>query len=92
MRYECALVAEIYMFSDNFRRGEKGGKGRKGSKMASAAADIGWKAFQAVNKALPESEAITPKWAAEPLLKSYERTAPPLASPGVCISLPVSRD
>ena len=69
------------MFSDNFRRGEKGGKGRKGSKMASAAADIGWKAFQAVNKALPESEAITPKWAAEPLLKSYERTAPPLGFP-----------
>jgi uncharacterized radical SAM superfamily Fe-S cluster-containing enzyme len=49
--------------------------------MASAAADIGWKAFQAVNKALPESEAITPKWAAEPLLKSYERTAPPLGFP-----------
>src|SRR5215210_6646672 len=68
------------MFSDNFRRGEKG-KGRKGSKMASAAADIGWKAFQAVNKAVPESEAITPKWAAEPLLKSYERTAPPLGFP-----------
>ena len=69
------------MFSDNFRRGEGKGKGRKGSKIASAAADIGWKAFQAVNKALPESDAITPKWAAEPLLKSYERTAPPLGFP-----------
>ena len=66
------------MFSDNFRRGEGNGKGRKGSKAVSAMADIGWKAFQAVNKALPESEAITPKWAAEPLLKSYERTPPPL--------------
>jgi len=31
-------------------------------------ADLGWKAFQAVNKALPEGQAIQPKWAAEPLL------------------------
>jgi len=69
------------MFSDNFRRGEGKGKGRRGSKAASMAADLGWKAFQAVNKALPESESITPAWAAEPLLKSYERTAPPLGFP-----------
>ena len=69
------------MFSDNFRRGEGGGKGRKGSKAVSKMADIGWKAFQAVNRSLPESDAITPKWAAEPLLKSYERTAPPLGFP-----------
>ncbi len=40
------------MFSDNFRRGEGGkGKGKTGSKAASKLADIGWKAFQAVNKA-----------------------------------------
>jgi uncharacterized radical SAM superfamily Fe-S cluster-containing enzyme len=69
------------MFSDNFRRGEGKGNGKKGSKAVSKMADIGWKAFQAVNKALPESDAITPKWAAEPLLKSYERTAPPLGFP-----------
>lgn len=69
------------MFSDNFRRGEGKGKGKAGSKAASLAADIGWKAFQAVNTLVPESEAITPKWAAEPLLKSYERTAPPLGFP-----------
>ena len=69
------------MFSDNFRRGEKGAKGRRGSKAASLAADIGWKAFQAVNTLVPESDAITPAWAAEPLLKSYERTAPPLGFP-----------
>jgi uncharacterized radical SAM superfamily Fe-S cluster-containing enzyme len=68
------------MFSDNFRRGE-GGKGRKGSKAVSKLADIGWKAFQAVNTALPEGQAIQPKWAAEPLLKSYERSAPPLGFP-----------
>jgi len=38
------------MFSDNFRRGEGKGKGKTGSKAASKLADIGWKAFQAVNK------------------------------------------
>ena len=69
------------MFSDNFRRGEGKGSGKKGSKAVSKMADIGWKAFQAVNTILPESDAITPKWAAEPLLKSYERTAPPLGFP-----------
>ena len=69
------------MFSDNFRRGEGGGKGKKGSKAVSKMADIGWKAFQAVNKAIPEGESIKPAWAAEPLLKSYERTAPPLGFP-----------
>jgi 7,8-dihydro-6-hydroxymethylpterin dimethyltransferase len=69
------------MFSDNFRRGEGKGKGRKGSKAVSKMADIGWKAFQAVNKAVPEGKSIQPSWAAEPLLKSYERTAPPLGFP-----------
>jgi len=69
------------MFSDNFRRGEENGKGRTGSKAVSKLADIGWKAFQTINKALPEGESIQPAWAAEPLLKSYERTAPPLGFP-----------
>src|SRR5687768_9291956 len=69
------------MFSDNFRRGEEKAGGRKGSKAISKLADIGWKAFQAVNTAIPESAAIQPAWAAEPLLKSYERTAPPLGFP-----------
>jgi hypothetical protein len=48
------------MFSDNFRRGEGKGKGKTGSKAASKLADIGWKAFQAVNKTLPESKSIQP--------------------------------
>ena len=69
------------MFSDNFRRGENGKKGMAGSKIVSKAADLGWKAFQAVNKILPEGKSIQPKWAAEPLLKSYERSAPPLGFP-----------
>ena len=69
------------MFSDNFRRGEENVKGKTGSKVASKLADLGWNAFQAVNKALPEGKSIQPAWAAEPLLKSYERTAPPLGFP-----------
>ena len=52
-----------------------------GSKAVSKMADIGWKAFQAVNSLVPEGESIQPQWAAEPLLKSYERTAPPLGFP-----------
>lgn len=69
------------MFSDNFRRGEGKGNGRKGSKAVSKLADIGWKTFQAVNTVLPEGKSIQPDWAAEPLLKSYERSAPPLGFP-----------
>lgn len=69
------------MFSDNFRRGEGNGSGKKGSKAVSKMADLGWKAFQAVNRTLPEGQSIQPAWAAEPLLKSYERTAPPLGLP-----------
>lgn len=69
------------MFSDNFRRGEGKTKGMAGSKAISKMADIGWKAFQAVNTALPEGKSIQPEWAAEPLLKSYERTSPPLGFP-----------
>ncbi|HKP68891.1 MAG TPA: radical SAM protein [Pyrinomonadaceae bacterium] len=69
------------MFSDNFRRGEGNANGKTGSKAVSKIADLSWKAFQAVNKALPEGHSIQPSWAAEPLLKSYERTAPPLGFP-----------
>jgi len=69
------------MFSDNFRRGEGKTKGMAGSKAVSKMADIGWKAFQAVNSIVPEGQSIQPEWAAEPLLKSYERTAPPLGFP-----------
>ncbi len=65
------------MFSDQFRRGESDkGKltGVKGSKLLSNLSDVAWKAFQSVNTLLPEGEAIRPKWAPGPLLKSYERT------------------
>ncbi len=72
------------MFSDQFRRGETDKSkltGVKGSKIVSTLSDVAWKAFQSVNQRLPEGEAIRPKWAPGPLLKSYERTSPPLGFP-----------
>ena len=72
------------MFSDQFRRGESdNGKAPSvtGSKIVSTLSDVAWKAFQSVNKRLPEGEAIRPNWAPGPLLKSYERSAPPLGFP-----------
>ncbi len=72
------------MFSDNFRRGESENSkigGATGSRLLSNLSGVAWKAFQAVNRALPEGEAMRPKWAPGPLLKSYERTSPPLGFP-----------
>ena len=72
------------MFSDNFRRGESERtrfSGVKRSKLVSSLSDVAWKAFQSVNRRIPEGEAVRPKWAPGPLLKSYERTAPPLGFP-----------
>jgi len=72
------------LFSDQFRRGESDkGKlsGTTGSKIVSTLSDVAWKAFQSVNRRLPEGEAIRPNWAPGPLLKSYERSAPPLGFP-----------
>ena len=52
-----------------------------GSKVVSGLANIAWNTFQVVNKRIPEGESIQPKWAPGKLLKSYERTAPPLGFP-----------
>jgi hypothetical protein len=43
--------------------------------------DLAWKAFQAVNTRLPESRPATPSWAPGPLLKSRQRSRPPLGYP-----------
>lgn len=72
------------MFSDQFRRGETDKTkltGVTGSKIVSTLSDVAWKAFQSLNTRLPEGEAIRPKWAPGPLLKSYERSSPPLGFP-----------
>lgn len=58
-----------------------------GSAFLSSLSNIAWKLFQAVNRRLPEGEALRPKWAPGPLLKSYERTRPPLGFPRITDSL-----
>ena len=52
-----------------------------GSAIVSRIADLSWKAFQAVNRRLPEGELPTPKWAPGKMLKSHERSAPTLGFP-----------
>jgi 7,8-dihydro-6-hydroxymethylpterin dimethyltransferase len=72
------------LFSDQFRRGESEKQrfgGVRASKLVTGLSDVAWKTFQAFNTRLPEGEAIRPKWAPGPLLKSYERTSPPLGFP-----------
>jgi uncharacterized radical SAM superfamily Fe-S cluster-containing enzyme len=43
--------------------------------------ELGWNLFQSVNARVPESPSITPGWAPGPLLKSHQRTKPPLGWP-----------
>jgi hypothetical protein len=72
------------LFSDQFRRGESEKprfSGVRTSKLISNLSGAAWRAFQSINRRLPEGEAIRPQWAPGPLLKSYERTAPPLGFP-----------
>jgi 7,8-dihydro-6-hydroxymethylpterin dimethyltransferase len=45
------------------------------------AADLAWKAFQAVNTRLPQGELPQPKWAPNRIFKSGERSSPPLGFP-----------
>ena len=49
--------------------------------IVSRSADFTWKLFQGVNTRIPEGHSIYPDWAAAPLLKSYERSTPPLGYP-----------
>src|SRR5712692_5698692 len=44
-------------------------------------AQLGWQGFQAVNGRIPEGESPAPSWAPGPLLKSRQRTKPPLGWP-----------
>ena len=45
------------------------------------AGELAWRAFQAVNTRVPAAEGATRPWAPGPLLKSHERTRPPLGFP-----------
>jgi len=67
---------------------EKGSlRAGKGSQLLSNLSNVAWNLFQAVNKRLPEGESLRPQWAPGPLLKSYERTRPPLGFPRMTDSL-----
>jgi 7,8-dihydro-6-hydroxymethylpterin dimethyltransferase len=44
-------------------------------------AKLAWNIFQAVNSHLPEGKLPQPRWAPERIIKSRERTAPPLGFP-----------
>ncbi len=43
--------------------------------------ELGWNVFQSINGRIAESESPRPDWAPGPLLKSHERTRPPLGFP-----------
>jgi 7,8-dihydro-6-hydroxymethylpterin dimethyltransferase len=58
-----------------------------GSSLLSSAANLTWRVFQAVNRRIPEGELPTPGWAPGKMLKSTERTTPPLGLPRTTDSL-----
>jgi len=49
-------------------------------KALAIAANGAWQVFSRVNQIAP-NESITPKWSDKPLLKSYQKTKPPLGWP-----------
>ena len=58
-----------------------------GSSFVSRVSDLMWRAFQALNRLFPEGELPHPKWAPARILKSYERSMPPLGIPRTTDSL-----
>jgi uncharacterized radical SAM superfamily Fe-S cluster-containing enzyme len=52
-----------------------------GSSLISRTSNVVWKALQTVNRRIPEGQLPAPKWAAGKLLKSYQRSSPPLGFP-----------
>ncbi|MBM3803854.1 MAG: radical SAM protein [Acidimicrobiia bacterium] len=78
------------MYTDHMFQNKENGSVRgvfSGSSLASGAANLLWKAFQSVNRRLPEGELPAPKWAPGKMLKSYERSAPTLGFPRATDSL-----
>jgi uncharacterized radical SAM superfamily Fe-S cluster-containing enzyme len=47
----------------------------------SIAADGAWQLYRLANKAIPENPSFTPNWSDKPLLKSYQKSKPPLGWP-----------
>jgi 7,8-dihydro-6-hydroxymethylpterin dimethyltransferase len=57
------------------------------SSFVSRTSNVFWNLFQAINRRFPEGELPAPKWASGKLLKSYQRSAPPLGFPRTTDSL-----
>src|SRR5437867_13297859 len=57
------------------------------SSFVSRTSSVFWNLFQAINRRFPEGELPSPKWASGKLLKSYQRSAPPLGFPRTTDSL-----
>ncbi|HEX6545244.1 MAG TPA: hypothetical protein VF023_02975, partial [Bryobacteraceae bacterium] len=49
-------------------------------KAVTVAANAAWKVFDAVNS-INQNESFTPKWSDKPLLKSWQKSKPPLGWP-----------
>ncbi len=78
------------MYTDHlFRNGTCGGRHLNwaGSSFVSSLSNLTWSAFQVVNRRIPEGELPHPKWAPGRILKSYQRTSPPLGFPRTTDSL-----
>ncbi len=58
-----------------------------GSSLVSSASDLLWRTFQAVNGRISQGELPHPHWAPGRILKSRQRTSPPLGFPRVTDSL-----
>ena len=56
-------------------------------KGATLAATGLWHAYRFINDRLPETPGFTPRWSDKPLLKSYQKTKPPLGWPRTTDSL-----
>src|SRR5688572_18656404 len=69
-----------HMFPSN-GNGKSSWSNLRGSSFVSGISNLTWKAFQALNRRLPEGQLPSPKWAPGKMLKSHERSAPPLGFP-----------
>lgn len=79
------------MYSDHMlgNKPEDGAHGRmkRMPGFVAGLSDLAWRLFQAVNTRLPQGELPHPKWAPGKILKSYQRSAPPLGIPRTTDSL-----
>ncbi len=72
------------MYTDQLLREEgkaKSGLDWIGSSFLTGLSHVAWKAFQMINRRLPEGKLPHPKWAPGRILRSRERSAPPLGFP-----------